>query len=230
MPVHLFGRPAPVAESRSSGCRSSRTPPRRGARPVPRRARVDLQLLPDEEPVLLGDGGLVAFNDEELAERFGCSPSTARGTRPISSTSATTRASTRSRPRSCACSCRTRTSGTASAARRRRATSSSGSARLRSGARRARARLPHVRRPLAGAGPAPRRVDLGRDRPAVYYTTPLHLQPALRYLGYAEGTLPETESAARENFWLPLWPASPPKCRRRSCETVRSAVGARVPS
>src|SRR5262249_35218046 len=35
---------------------------------------------------------------------------------------------------------------------------------------------------------------------AVYYTTPLHLQPALRYLGYGEGSLPETERAARENF------------------------------
>jgi dTDP-4-amino-4,6-dideoxygalactose transaminase len=40
---------------------------------------------------------------------------------------------------------------------------------------------------------------------AVYYDPPLHLQPALRYLGYAEGDFPETEKAARENLCLPLW-------------------------
>ena len=40
---------------------------------------------------------------------------------------------------------------------------------------------------------------------AVYYRPPLHLQPALAYLGYREGDLPETELASRENLCLPLW-------------------------
>src|SRR5262249_39662628 len=40
---------------------------------------------------------------------------------------------------------------------------------------------------------------------AVYYTTPLHLQPALAYLGYGSGSLPVTEQLARENFSVPLW-------------------------
>jgi len=40
---------------------------------------------------------------------------------------------------------------------------------------------------------------------ASYYDPPLHLQPALRFLGYSEGDLPETERAARENLCLPLW-------------------------
>ncbi len=40
---------------------------------------------------------------------------------------------------------------------------------------------------------------------AYYYDPPLHLQPALRYLGYSEGDFPETERAARENLCLPLW-------------------------
>jgi dTDP-4-amino-4,6-dideoxygalactose transaminase len=40
---------------------------------------------------------------------------------------------------------------------------------------------------------------------AIYYQPPLHLQPALRHLGYAEGDFPETEKAARENLCLPLW-------------------------
>jgi dTDP-4-amino-4,6-dideoxygalactose transaminase len=38
-----------------------------------------------------------------------------------------------------------------------------------------------------------------------YYQPPLHLQPAFRYLGHAEGHLPETERASRENLCLPLW-------------------------
>ena len=40
---------------------------------------------------------------------------------------------------------------------------------------------------------------------ATYYQPPLHLQPALRYLGYSEGDFPETEKASRENLCLPLW-------------------------
>lgn len=40
---------------------------------------------------------------------------------------------------------------------------------------------------------------------AVYYQPPLHLQPALRYLGYSEGDFSETEKASRENLCLPLW-------------------------
>jgi dTDP-4-amino-4,6-dideoxygalactose transaminase len=40
---------------------------------------------------------------------------------------------------------------------------------------------------------------------AVYYLPPLHLQPALSYLGYTEGDFPETEKASRENLCLPLW-------------------------
>jgi dTDP-4-amino-4,6-dideoxygalactose transaminase len=40
---------------------------------------------------------------------------------------------------------------------------------------------------------------------AVYYQPPLHLQPALRYLGHSAGDFPETEKASRENLCLPLW-------------------------
>ena len=63
---------------------------------------------------------------------------------------------------------------------------------------------------------------------AAYYTTPLHLQPALRFLGYEPGALPETERAARENFSVPLWPDIPVETQERVVETVRSAVGAGV--
>jgi dTDP-4-amino-4,6-dideoxygalactose transaminase len=40
---------------------------------------------------------------------------------------------------------------------------------------------------------------------AIYYQPPLHLQRALRYLGYSEGDFPVTEQASRENLCLPLW-------------------------
>jgi dTDP-4-amino-4,6-dideoxygalactose transaminase len=60
---------------------------------------------------------------------------------------------------------------------------------------------------------------------ASYYTTPLHLQPALRHLGVAEGSLPETERAAVENLALPLWAGIEPEQQERVVEAVRAAVG-----
>ncbi|HKI23227.1 MAG TPA: DegT/DnrJ/EryC1/StrS family aminotransferase, partial [Gaiellaceae bacterium] len=63
---------------------------------------------------------------------------------------------------------------------------------------------------------------------ATYYATPLHLQPALSFLGYEPGSLPETERAAAENFSVPLWPGIAQEIQERVVETVRSAVGAPV--
>ncbi len=62
---------------------------------------------------------------------------------------------------------------------------------------------------------------------ASYYVTPLHLQPALRHLGWERGSLPETERAAAENLALPMWGtigAEPAGARRRD-----RALGARRP-
>jgi dTDP-4-amino-4,6-dideoxygalactose transaminase len=60
---------------------------------------------------------------------------------------------------------------------------------------------------------------------ASYYTTPLHLQPALGYLGVPEGSLPETERAAAENLALPMWGGIEPEQQERVVDVVRSAVG-----
>jgi dTDP-4-amino-4,6-dideoxygalactose transaminase len=64
---------------------------------------------------------------------------------------------------------------------------------------------------------------------ATYYVTPLHLQPALTFLGWTPGSLPETEKVAGENFSIPLWPGIPPEAQERVVDVVRSAVGARAP-
>jgi dTDP-4-amino-4,6-dideoxygalactose transaminase len=60
---------------------------------------------------------------------------------------------------------------------------------------------------------------------ASYYVTPLHLQPALRYLGVAEGSLPETERAAAENLALPMWGGITREQQERVVEAVRAAAG-----
>jgi dTDP-4-amino-4,6-dideoxygalactose transaminase len=61
-----------------------------------------------------------------------------------------------------------------------------------------------------------------------YYTTPLHLQPALRFLGWEPGSLPETERAALETFSVPLWPGIDVAAQERVVDVVRSAVGVSV--
>jgi dTDP-4-amino-4,6-dideoxygalactose transaminase len=58
---------------------------------------------------------------------------------------------------------------------------------------------------------------------ATHYTVPLHLQPALAALGYAPGSLPETERAARETLALPLWPAISRGEQERVVECLRAA-------
>ena len=59
---------------------------------------------------------------------------------------------------------------------------------------------------------------------AAYYTTPLHLQPALGFLGHREGDFPETERAGRENLALPLWAGIGPHVQERVVEVVKKAA------
>jgi dTDP-4-amino-4,6-dideoxygalactose transaminase len=60
---------------------------------------------------------------------------------------------------------------------------------------------------------------------AQYYLPPLHLQPALSYLGYEDGSLPETELASQENFSVPLWAGITSEQQERVVDVVRAAVG-----
>jgi dTDP-4-amino-4,6-dideoxygalactose transaminase len=63
---------------------------------------------------------------------------------------------------------------------------------------------------------------------AAYYTTPLHLQPALAHLGWRAGSLPETERAAAENLALPLWGGITSDVQEQVVETVLAAVAVTV--
>jgi dTDP-4-amino-4,6-dideoxygalactose transaminase len=63
---------------------------------------------------------------------------------------------------------------------------------------------------------------------ASYYVTPLHLQPALRYLGWQAGSLPETEKASAENLALPMWAGIPAATQERVVSVIREAAAVRA--
>lgn len=57
-----------------------------------------------------------------------------------------------------------------------------------------------------------------------HYPTPVHLQAAYRHLGYAEGSLPESEAWAAEVLTLPMFPELTGAEVDRVCEAVRDVV------
>lgn len=59
---------------------------------------------------------------------------------------------------------------------------------------------------------------------AVHYPVPIHLQSALRHLGYARGDFPVSESAAQELLSLPLFPGITEEQQARVVEELRRAL------
>jgi dTDP-4-amino-4,6-dideoxygalactose transaminase len=57
-----------------------------------------------------------------------------------------------------------------------------------------------------------------------YYRTPLHRQPVFAHLGYREGSLPHTERASRENLALPMWAGIDVSVQQRVVAAARAAL------
>ena len=96
----------------------------------------------------------------------------------------------------------------------------------RAAGRRARPRLPHVRRSTSRrgrdrGGARARRASRARRTTRPRSTSSLRS----RYLGVPEGALPETERAAAENLALPMWGGIAAEQQERVVETVRAALG-----
>jgi dTDP-4-amino-4,6-dideoxygalactose transaminase len=230
MPVHLFGRPAPLGELAEHGVPLIEDSAQAfGAPGIATSPASTFSFYPTKNLFCLGDGGLVAANDEELAERVrmlafhGSRDKTdfqfvGYNSRLDELQAAFLRVFLQNLDEW--------TRGRREAAARY--------AELGLGEL---VELPqdepgHVYHLFVCRSTERDRVrEALRDAEiasAVYYTTPLHLQPALRFLGYSEGTLPETERAARENFSVPLWPGMDPAIQERVVDVVRSAVGLTV--
>jgi dTDP-4-amino-4,6-dideoxygalactose transaminase len=63
---------------------------------------------------------------------------------------------------------------------------------------------------------------------AAYYARPLHLQPALAFLGHERGSFVETERAAAENLALPLWAGIEPEVQEHVVAAVREVLRGRA--
>jgi dTDP-4-amino-4,6-dideoxygalactose transaminase len=231
MPVHLFGRPAPLDELAELGVPLIEDAAQAfGAGGVARGSVVSTySFYPTKNLFGLGDGGLIAVNDEEIAERI-------RLLRFHGS---------RDKVDFELVGYNSRLDELQAAALRLFLTKLDGwNAARREAANRYRdlglgelVEVPeddpdHVYHLFVCRSPERDRVvaalrdaDIGC---ATYYFPPMHLQRSLRYLGYAEGTFPETEQLSRENFSVPLWAGITAQQQERVVDVVRAAVGAAV--
>ncbi|MGH7710004.1 MAG: DegT/DnrJ/EryC1/StrS family aminotransferase [Gemmatimonadaceae bacterium] len=60
---------------------------------------------------------------------------------------------------------------------------------------------------------------------AIYYPLPLHLQPCFAYLGYKEGSCPESERAAKEVLSIPIFPELTRAQQDRVIGAIRAFYG-----
>ena len=226
MPVHLFGRPAPLAQLAKLGVPIIEDAAQ--AFGSPRIARTGVastfSFYPSKNLFALGDGGLVAVTDEEIGERVRLLRF--HGSRDKVDFELVGYNSRLDEIQAAALRVFLRRLDAWTQLRREAAAryAELGLGEL--------CELPpdepgHVYHLFVCRSPereriraALREAEIGT---ATYYVTPLHLQPALRFLGYEPGSLPETERLAKESFSVPMWAGLDAKTQERVVDVVREA-------
>jgi dTDP-4-amino-4,6-dideoxygalactose transaminase len=207
MPVHLFGRPAPVEELRGFGLPLVEDAAQAfGSHGIATSVASTFSFFPSKNLFALGDGGLIGCNDGDLADRIRMLRfHGSRAKKDFEYVGYNSRLDAIQ-----AAALRIFLPHLDEWTRLRR----EAAARYAELGLAALAELPqdepgHVYHMYAVRSPERDRLAAALEEAgighATFYTTPLHLQPAMRYLGYSEGDLPETEKAARDNLCLPLW-------------------------
>jgi len=227
MPVHLFGRPAPVAELRALGLPLIEDAAQAfGSPEIATSVASTFSFYPTKNLFALGDGGLVACNDEELAERVRMlrfHGSKAKKTFEYIGTN-----SRLDEIQAAALRIFLRELDRWTALRREAAE------RYRELGLADLVEVPvdepgHVYHLFVCRSPERDRIREALTEAGIgnaqYYLPPLHLQPALRYLGYSEGDLPVTEAVAADNFSVPLWAGIAAGQQEQVVDVVRAAVG-----
>jgi dTDP-4-amino-4,6-dideoxygalactose transaminase len=231
VPVHLFGRPAPLADLAQLGLPIVEDAAQAfGARGVARTgAASTFSFFPTKNLFGLGDGGLVAATDRSLAERVRLLR--LHGSRDKVDFELVGYNSRLDELQAAALRLfLTRLDGWNDSRRE-------AAARYEELGLGEACELPvddsaHVYHMFVVRSPERDRIRQALDAAgiasAAYYVTPLHLQPALRFLGYSPGSLPETERASRENLAVPMWAGISREQQERVVETVKSAATVRV--
>jgi dTDP-4-amino-4,6-dideoxygalactose transaminase len=226
MPVHLFGRPAPIAELRRFDLPIVEDSAQAfGAPGIATSIASTFSFFPTKNLFALGDGGLIAVNDADLAERL-------RLLRFHGS---------RAKKEFELIGYNSRLDALQAAMLRVFLPHLDGWNRLRREAAERYAELGlgelvelppdepgHVYHMYCVRSPERDRLAAALQEAGIgfasYYEPPLHLQPALRYLGYSEGDFPETEKAARENLCLPLWAGIDEAAQKEVVAVLRRAA------
>jgi dTDP-4-amino-4,6-dideoxygalactose transaminase len=231
MPVHLFGRPAPLAELSALGVPLIEDAAQAFGSPDIARTGIasTFSFYPTKNLFGLGDGGLIATDDPELAERLRMQRFHGSKEKRIFEHIGTNSRLDEIQAAALRIFLRHLDSWTAQrreAAERYRELGLGEACDVPADER------GHVYHLFVSRSPQRDEIRAALSEAQIgnaeYYLPPLHLQPAMRFLGYSEGDLPETERAASDNFSVPLWAGITTDQQERVVDTVRTAL--RVPA
>jgi dTDP-4-amino-4,6-dideoxygalactose transaminase len=231
MPVHLFGRPAPLAELSALGVPLIEDAAQAFGSPDIARTGVasTFSFYPTKNLFGLGDGGLISTDDPQLAERLRMQRFHGSKEKRIFEYIGTNSRLDEIQAAALRIFLRNLDAWTA---QRREAAERYRELGLGEACEVPADEPGHVYHLFVSRSPQRDEIRAALSEAQIgnaeYYLPPLHLQPAMRFLGYSEGDLPETERAARDNFSVPLWAGITADQQQRVVETVRAAL--RVPA